>query len=179
MAILFCTCDGILNFQNIYYTYWSTPRRLRFLQLKEEEHQSHFIAAEASELEALLATTSVYVKGDMTASPSRTTTFGSSSSSSSNTSNTLRLGTTPVNTDNPSQRAFTARSSVHKLHRLSAGKQTHADSCPVAGSQHRTHMCARQHQRCCQDNPVLVTLPIMNRGSGPLLHRYKAHARWP
>ncbi len=50
MAILFCTCDGILNFQNIYYKYWSIPRRLKAQQLLEQQQQ----AAITSESQALL-----------------------------------------------------------------------------------------------------------------------------
>ena len=53
MAILFCTCDGILNCQNIYYKYWSIPRKLRAQQLLGQRQP----AIANCDAEALLATT--------------------------------------------------------------------------------------------------------------------------
>lgn len=185
MAILFCTCDGILNFQNIYYTYWSTPKRLRSLQQKEQQGQSHLIAAEAKELEALLATISIDAIGDISGSSSETSTSSSSSStSSSNISSTLRLGTAlviPVKTESPSRGSFTAGPSVHKLHMLSAGKQQlqiHAESCPVAEPQ-QSNKAARPV--LAFSNLALVTPLIMSRlfvGNGAVLHTHTAHDRW-
>ena len=52
MAILFCMCDGILNFQNIYYKYCGSSRR-RVPQQQLEEQQQR---AEINELEALRET---------------------------------------------------------------------------------------------------------------------------
>lgn len=53
MAILFCTCDGILNFQNIYYKYWCPRRSLQTQQQVEQQQQQ----AEAREIQALLEST--------------------------------------------------------------------------------------------------------------------------
>ena len=130
MAILFCTCDGILNFQNIYYTYWSIPRRLKALQHQARQQQSHIQAAEATELEALLAPTSVNAKanGAMPASLSRSTSIDSSSSSSTTSnSSSSRFGTSPVNPHSPYS-STTALPAAHKLRSLSAGMGTTTDA---------------------------------------------------
>ena len=39
MAILFCPCDGILNFQNIYYNYWRARRTLKTLDVEPLQQQ--------------------------------------------------------------------------------------------------------------------------------------------
>lgn len=157
MAILFCTCDSILNFQNLYYTYWSTPKRLTALQQKEWQHHSHVLAAEASELEALLAITSTDAKCDMTASPARTNRSGSSSTSSS-----LWLGTLPIQTDTPTDRATTRASepTIHKLRKLSAGMHTIADtsrlwSCVQLTSPY-SYVCLSTLQCCLPQQSLLV-----------------------
>ena len=58
MAILFCTCDGILNFQNIYYKYCTPPRHLKAQQQLDRSHQQVDQQleqqAEESEVAALL-----------------------------------------------------------------------------------------------------------------------------
>ena len=116
MAILFCTCDGILNFQNIYYSYWGIPRRLRALQQEAQQQQPHSIA-EANELEALLATTSKNAQAESHMSTSR--------SSSTSTSSTPRSEASPDHPHVPS-----STTAVRRLQGLSAGmelQQLHVD----------------------------------------------------
>ena len=100
MAILFCTCDGILNFQNIYYKYCSSSRRHIPQQLDEQQQQ-----AETNDLEALLETAG----SGKDASPS-----GSSSDPDS-------LLLKPVRPDSNESAEVPP---VYKLHSLSAGRNS-------------------------------------------------------
>ena len=147
MAILFCTCDGILNLQNMYYSYWSTSRRLKALQQTAQQQQSHIIVAEANELEALLASTSVNAqakshistslmvlsRSSSAKSTSTSTSTSTTSTTSTTSSSTSRSNSSPVHPHNPS-------TAVHRLQRLSAGMATWIDVtrhcctvCPVTG----------------------------------------------
>ena len=111
MAILFCICDGILNFQNIYYKYWCPRRSLQTQQQLEQQQQQQ---AEAIEIQALLESTGT--QKHALEAPS-----GSGSDSNS----------PPPAPDNRSKQGI---SPAHKLHSLSAGTHityTHAIPCLV------------------------------------------------
>ena len=101
MAILFCTCDGILNFQNIYYKYCSSSRRRVPQQQLDEQQQQ----AETNELEALLETAG----SGKDASPS-----GSNSD----------LDSLPLKPVRPDSNDGAEVPPVHKLHSLSAGRHS-------------------------------------------------------
>ena len=101
MAILFCTCDGILNFQNIYYKYRSSSRRrIPQQQLHEQQQQT-----ETNELEALLEAAGA----GKDASPS-----GSNSDPDS----------LPLKPEGPDSNDSVEVPPVHKLHSLSAGRHS-------------------------------------------------------
>ncbi|KAL0044223.1 hypothetical protein WJX82_005024 [Trebouxia sp. C0006] len=100
MAILFCTCDGILNFQNIYYKYWCPQRSLQTQQQLEQQQQQ----AEAIEIQALLESTGT--QKHALEAPS-----GSGSDSNS----------PPLKPPAPDNRSKQGISPAHKLHSLSAG----------------------------------------------------------
>ena len=123
MAVLFCTCDSILNFQNIYYTYWSRSKGLRALQQESQQQTSHKIVAEANELEALLSTTMMDTQAKSRMLPSPLVPPTSSSSSNNNSSNSSSSssgsGTLPANPYTPSSPA-----AVRRLQGLSAGMGT-------------------------------------------------------
>ncbi len=111
MAILFCSCDGILNFQNLYYKYWCPRRGLQTQQQLEQQQQQ----AEAREIQALLESTGSH-KNALEAP---------SGSGSDPNSPPLK----PPAPDNSSKQGI---SPAHKLHSLSAGTHityTHAIPC--------------------------------------------------
>ena len=113
MAILFCTCDGILNFQNIYYKYWCPRRSLQTQQQLEQQQQQ----AEAREIQASLESTGSH-KHALEA-PS-----GSGSDPDS----------PPLKPPAPDINGKHGISPAHKLHSLSAGTHityTHAIPCLV------------------------------------------------
>lgn len=100
MAILFCTCDGILNFQNIYYKYWCPQRSLHTQQQYEQQQQ-----AEAREIQSLLESTDSHESALETPS-------GSGSDPDS----------PPLKPPAPDISGKQGTSPAHKLHSLSAGK---------------------------------------------------------
>ena len=100
MAILFCTCDGILNFQNIYYKYCSS-RRL----IPQQQHEEQGLQAETNELKALLETAG----SGKHASPS-----GSDSDADS----------LPLKSVGPDSSTSAEVPPAHKLHSLSAGRNS-------------------------------------------------------
>ena len=113
MAILFCTCDGILNFQNIYYKYWCPRRSLQTQQQVEQQRQQ----AEAREIQALLESTGSH-KHALEAP---------SGSGLDPESPPLK----PAAPDNSDKQGIPP---AHKLHSLSAGMHstyTHAVPCLV------------------------------------------------
>ncbi|DBA91054.1 TPA: PQ loop repeat-containing protein 2, variant 2 [Trebouxia sp. C0005] len=99
MAILFCTCDGILNFQNIYYKYWCPQRSLHTQQQYEQQQQ-----AEAREIQSLLESTDSHESALETPS-------GSGSDPDS----------PPLKPPAPDISGKQGTSPAHKLHSLSAG----------------------------------------------------------
>ena len=108
MAILFCTCDGILNFQNIYYKYWCPRKRLQTQQQLEHQQQQ----AEAREIQALLESTGTH-------KPALEAPSGSGSDPNS----------PPLKPPAPDNSSKQGISPAHKLHSLSAGTHityTHA-----------------------------------------------------
>ena len=117
MAILFCTCDGILNFQNVYCTYWSTPRKLKAQQQQVQQQDWQITVAEANELDVMLATApnDDLAKSKSLAAPLEgSSSSGSSSSSSGSAASPLR----PSPACSPESRAIPA---APKLRSISAG----------------------------------------------------------
>lgn len=112
MAILFGTCDGILNFQNIYYSYWSIPRRVSALQQRAQQQQPHLGVAEANALEALLIPTSLnaQAKSQISTTLMEPSSSSSSMSSSSTTTSSSRSETLPVSSPSSTTAAPRLRS---------------------------------------------------------------------